>query len=67
MPEAKNKFRKVRWENEEKIRRQTYNLSIEEVLAIEASRGRYTQIPGKEVAWFKKNARLMQFYVECGI
>lgn len=47
--------------------RQTYSLSVEEVLAIEASRGRYTQGPGKEVAWFNKNARLMQFYVECGI
>lgn len=47
--------------------RQTYSFSIEEVLTIEASRGKYEQGPGKEVAWFKKNPRLIQFYVECGI
>ena len=47
--------------------RQTYSLSIDEVLTIEASRGKYKQGPGKEVAWFKKNPRLIQFYVECGI
>ena len=39
--------------------RQTYSLSIEEVLTIEASRGKYKQGPGKEVAWFKKNPRLL--------
>ena len=38
--------------NKRSEERQIYNLSIEEVLAIEASRGRYTQGPGKEVAWF---------------
>lgn len=47
--------------------RQTYSLSIEKVLTIEASRGKYKQGPGKEVAWFKKNPRVIQFYVECGI
>ena len=43
--------------NKRSEERQIYNLSIEEVLAIEASRRRYTQGPGKEVAWFKKKSK----------
>ena len=44
--------------NKRSEERQIYNLSIEEVLSIEASRGRYTQGPGKEVSWFEKKAKI---------